>query len=467
MEFLPINVRITALPCLLVGGGGVATRKAKLLAQAGAQVCICAPDIEPELQALVDKTQGQVWLQPYNSNLINRSFRLVIAATNNPAVNAQVYHDCSAIGVLVNSVDDPDNSGFIMPAIIDRSPLIVSVSSGGSSPVLATRVRGQIEAMLPAATGKLASVANLMRGAVKAKFGNVTARRIFWQWWYDSPAVDEVYRATESLADIAKTMQDTYLTQYVDNSATGFVALVGAGPGDPDLLTFAAQRQMQLAEVVVYDRLVSPAILERCRRDAEFVYVGKANKEHTMRQEDINELLLSLAQQGKRVCRLKGGDPFIFGRGGEELMPLAEANIPFIVVPAVTAAIGCASYAGIPLTHRDYAQSVRFITGHLKDDTLVLPWQELIYEQQTLVIYMGLITLSQLVEQLTAHGLRSNMPVAIVSKGTLPDQQILIGTLATIVQQVALKQPAAPTIIIIGEVVKLHNKLYAKGNKGV
>ena len=243
------------------------------------------------------------------------------------------------------------------------------------------------------------------------------------------------------------------------NNSEGEVALVGAGPGDPELLTLKAWRLIQSAEVVLYDRLVSPEILSLIPESAERVHVGKQRANHTLPQDQINSRLVELARKGRKVVRLKGGDPFIFGRGGEEIETLAAAGVRFQVVPGITAASGCAAYAGIPLTHRDHAQSVRFVTGHLKNDTCDLPWKDFVQNNQTLVFYMGLVGLPIICQQLVAHGMSPEMPVALVSRGTTPHQQVVTGDLTNIVERVERNAVPAPTLVIIGNVVTLRSRL--------
>lgn len=457
MDVLPIAIKLTRQRCLVVGGGAIARRKANLLAQAGAQIDVLAPVVAPELAALATESGGVVTLAEYASSHDMSPYRLVIAATNDGAVNRMVFLHCESQNILVNSVDDPPHCRFILPAIIDRSPLLISVSSGGNSPVLARQLRSKIESLIPAQFGELAKFSGQWRPAVKAAIPNPDERRIFWENLYASTIGEQVLNGQRDAADAA--LPQALIDWQNDTKPRGEVYLVGAGPGDPDLLTFKALRLMQQADVVVYDRLVSAPIMELVRRDAERIYVGKARADHAVPQEDINHMLVRLAQEGKRVCRLKGGDPFIFGRGGEEIEQLVAADVAFQVVPGITAASGCSAYAGIPLTHRDYAQSVRFLTGHQKAGSPELPWEELIYEHQTLVLYMGLVGLRNICAQLIAHGLRADMPVALVSKGTTPEQKVIVGTVSTIADQIEDQHVPAPTLTIIGEVVNLRDKL--------
>ena len=454
MDIFPISLKLQQQPCLIVGGGHIAYRKALLLAKAGAKIDVLAPEIDDSLLQLVQQSHGQYVQDVFSSSTALRHYRLVIAATDNNRVNQQVFAACEAENVLVNSVDDPPHCRFMVPAIIDRSPLVISVASNGTSPVLSRQIRTQLESSIPHGMGKLAEFSGQWRAAVKQKIVNPEERRIFWEELYASPLKEQVFNDN---LDAANQSIQHALVEW--QTPKGEVYLVGAGPGDPELLTLKALRLMQQADVVIYDRLVSAPILELCRRDAEKVYVGKARSNHAVPQEGINALLVKYAQAGKRVCRLKGGDPFIFGRGGEEIQELYEAGVSFQVVPGITAASGCAAYAGIPLTHRDYAQSVRFLTGHLKEGSPELPWSELVYENQTLVLYMGLVGLESICEKLIAHGQRADMPVALISKGTTPEQKVVVGTLANIVSKVEQHQIQAPTLTIIGEVVNLREQL--------
>ena len=454
MDIFPISLKLQQQPCLIVGGGHIAYRKAVLLHKAGAVIHIIAPDIDANLLQLVEESQGQYIQALYPAQIQLNDYRLVIAATDDYAVNTQVFEDCEALKILVNSVDDPPHCRFMVPAIVDRSPLVISVASNGTSPVLSRQIRTQLETSIPHGMGKLAEFSGKWRAAVKAKISNPDERRVFWEDLYASPLKEQVFH--DNLVEADRLIEQVLLEW---KTPKGEVYLVGAGPGDPELLTLKALRLMQQADVVIYDRLVSPVIMELCRRDATKIYVGKARSNHAVPQEGINALLVEYASKGQRVCRLKGGDPFIFGRGGEEIQELFAAGVPFQVVPGITAASGCSAYAGIPLTHRDYAQSVRFLTGHLKEGSPELPWDELVYQNQTLVLYMGLVGLEKICEKLIEHGQRPDMPVALISKGTTPEQKVVVGTLADIASKVEENHIQAPTLTIIGDVVSLREQL--------
>ncbi len=454
MDYLPLFHDLRGHPVLVVGGGEVALRKGRLLAQAGARLRVVAPVIEPELLVLVTGCEG-VWLdRGYRAEDLN-GCRLAIAATDDGPLNARVSQDAQDAGIPVNVVDAPALCSVIFPAIVDRSPLVVAVSSGGDAPVLARLIRARIESWVPAAYGQLAGLAKTFRGRVKRLIPDVGRRRAFWEEVFQGEVAE---RLLAGRAGEAERLLEARLAG-APPSGVGEVYLVGAGPGDPDLLTFRALRLMQQADVVLYDRLVAPAIVDLCRRDAERIYVGKRRAEHALPQDQINRQLIELARQGKRVLRLKGGDPFIFGRGGEEIEELAAQGIPFQVVPGITAASGCAAYAGIPLTHRDHAQSVRFVTGHLKDGSCDLPWRDLTAPGQTLVFYMGLVGLPHICEQLIAHGCRGDTPVALVQQGTTARQRVFTGTLADLPALVARHEVHAPTLVIVGDVVRLREKL--------
>ena len=451
MDYLPAFHDIRGRLCLVVGGGEVAARKAGVLREAGARLRVVAPEIEPELAGLPGVEAVVARFAPHHLE----GAVLVVAATSDREVNRQVSELAGERNVPVNVVDDPELCSFIMPSILDRSPLMVAFSSGGGSPVLTRLLRGVLETVIPQNYSRLAAFAVRFRELVKERVTNPPKRRIFWERVLDGAVAERVLAGDDSAAE-AMLRQ---LLAGEDNTLTGEVYLVGAGPGDPDLLTFRALRLMQKADVVVYDNLVAMAIVDLTRRDAQRIFVGKQRANHTLRQEEINALLVRLAGEGKRVVRLKGGDPFIFGRGGEEIEALAAHDIPFQVVPGITAAAGVASYAGIPLTHRDHAQSCLFVTGHLKDGTMNLDWDALARPNQTVVVYMGLHGLATLCGELVRHGMSATTPVAIVQQGTTQNQRVITGTLATLPAIAEREKPRAPTLTIVGGVVTLHDKL--------
>ncbi len=456
MDFLPIFLDLKQKPCLVVGGGDVAARKVSLLLKAQADVTVVSPELQHELAD---------WLAEGKITHVAREFEdadikqpvLIFAATDNTGVNQRVSELANERGIAVNVVDKPSAGSFITPSIIDRSPVQIAISTGGASPVLARMIRTKLEGCIPASYGRLGALVSSFREKVKEKFSNNTDRKRFWENVLDSTIADRVFSGHEAEAEAE--LQKAIDAANPNPDFQGEVYLVGAGPGDPDLLTFRALRLMQACDVMVYDRLVSPAIRELVRRDAELIYVGKERDKHTMQQENINELLVRLAKEGKRVLRLKGGDPFIFGRGGEEIELLAQNNVPFQVVPGITAAAGCASYAGIPLTHRDYSQACVFVTGHLKDGTVDLNWPALAQPNQTVVFYMGLHGAPTLCKEMMAHGMPPSTPVALVQKGTTPEQKTIIATLDTLEETVKNHEFKPPTLIIVGEVVSLKEKL--------
>jgi len=459
MDFFPVFLKLQDQPCLVVGGGEVAARKAEALLRAGARVTVVAPETAEALAALIE--QGRV---TYHAGVFEpeqvEGQRVVVAATDNDTVNAEISRICRERNILVNAVDAPELCTYITPAIVDRSPLLIAISSGGDAPVLARLWRARLEGMIPAAYGRLAALAGRMRSRVKTALPSFERRLRFWEQVFDGPVATHMLAGRNERA--AQALEEA-LTQAADEAGqplTGEVYLVGAGPGDPDLLTFRALRLMQRADVVLYDRLISPGVLELVRKDAERIYVGKASRNHTLRQEGINALLVKLAKEGKRVVRLKGGDPFIFGRGGEEIASLADERIPFEVVPGITAASGCATYAGIPLTHRDYAQSCQFVTGHpAKSGEIDLDWVSLARRGQTVVFYMGLAGLPVLCRKLLENGLPDDWPAALIQQGTTAAQKVWTGTLATLPGIAEHEEVRAPSLVIVGEVVQLHQKL--------
>lgn len=456
MEFFPVFMDIKSKPCLVVGGGSVAARKVSLLRKAKGQVVVVSPKLCNEMQAWVDKGDIEYQAREFEPADLDGKV-LVIAATDVESVNRHVSELASARSLPVNVVDQPELCSFITPSMIDREPVQIAISTGGASPVLARQLRAKLESSIPGNYGRLAAIVEEYRDEVKERFANVELRRNFWESILEGRFSELVLTGKEKAAreELLKQLDEaSHQTE-----SKGEVYLVGAGPGDPDLLTFRALRLMQQADVVVYDRLVSQPILEMVRRDAEFIYAGKARADHAIPQEEINMLLARLAKEGKRVLRLKGGDPFIFGRGGEEIETLMEEGVAFQVVPGITAAAGCASYSGIPLTHRNYAQSVSFVTGHLKDGSTDLNWTMLAQPKQTVVFYMGLNGVKTICEQLISHGRNANTPAALVEKGTTPEHKVHIGDLSSLPAMAESGDIKPPTLIIVGEVVELHEKL--------
>ena len=456
MDFLPIFLDLKGRTCVVIGGGEVAARKVGLLLGAGAQVRVYAPALGETLGRLARAGKIGHFPSDFRAEQLDEA-ALAIAATDDDAVNRAVHEAAGARRIPVNVVDHPELSSFIMPSIIDRSPVVAAVSTGGASPVLARLIRARLETLIPAGFGRLAQLAAGFRDRVKGRITQPERRRRFWEEVLGGYIAELVYSGQDAAARAALQKKlDT-----VDNGAavTGEVYLVGGGPGDPELLTLRALRLMQQADVVVHDRLVSQEVLNLVRLEAARIYAGKERDQHTLPQEDINQLLVRLARAGKRVLRLKGGDPFIFGRGGEEIDTLMQQGIPFQVVPGITAAAGCAAYAGIPLTHRDYAQAVMFVAGHLKDGTMNLNWKALAQPRQTLVFYMGLRGAEIICRELARHGLPASTPAALVQQGTTRRQRVLTGTLETLPRIVAQAGVQAPTLIIVGEVVRLREKL--------
>jgi len=456
MEYLPLFVDLKDRNCLVVGGGEVAARKAGLLLKANASVTIVAPEISAATQRLLDENKLIYLNTVFDQTQLVGTF-LVVAATDNEVVNRRVYDHAKENNVLVNVADNTELCDFILPSILDRSPMIVAVSSGGKSPILARQLRARLETLIPPSYGNLATLVGRYRDSVKAKLPTLALRRRFWSDILQGRVADHVLAGRNKQAE--QTLNALLEQSKTDELQQGEVYLVGAGPGDPELLTFKALRLMQQADVVFYDRLVSKEVLDLVRREAEQIYVGKQREWHTVRQEEINQLLVTHAKLGKRVLRLKGGDPFIFGRGGEEIETLASEKIPFQVVPGITAASGCSTYAGIPLTHRDYSQSCIFVTGQLKQGELDLNWSALVQANQTVVVYMGLAGLPTLSHQLLENGMSADTPAALVQQGTTAQQKVWVSTIAELPGVAEREQPVAPTLVIIGHVVSLHNKL--------
>lgn len=455
MDYFPLFLDLRQQPCLVVGGGDIALRKTQALIRAQASVILVAPHVRDDLENLLESNNAVIHYREFKDSDVTDK-KLVIAATDDEQINEAVSLAAKQLNILVNVVDSPNLSTAIMPSIVDRNPIIVAISSAGKAPILARQARAKIETLLPAAYGELAALAGQFRDRVKNTIKNLGDRRYFWESILEGLPAERFMRGDKNGA---KELIEKQIESFDQRENVGEVYLVGAGPGDPDLLTFKALRLMQQADIVLYDRLVSPGVMDLVRRDADKVYVGKRRSDHAVPQTSINQLLVDHAKQGKRVLRLKGGDPFIFGRGGEEIETLSEHNIPFQIVPGITAASGCASYAGIPLTHRDHAQSVRFITGHLQSDESNLYFPELLDPKQTLVFYMGLVGLPKICAKLIEHGRDPATPAALVEKGTTSLQRVITGSILNLPDKIASHEVSAPTLVIIGDVVKLQDKL--------
>ena len=456
MRYFPLFIDTQQSHCLIVGAGEVAARKLELILKSEASVTVVAPWMCDTVKSYADNPRVTLIEREFADTDLTEQ-QMVFVATSETDINQHIHDIAREKGILVNVVDNTPLCQFITPSIIDRSPSVIAMSSGGVAPVLLRYLRQKLESVIPANISRLGAFSEKFREKVKSSLKGVTARRYFWEDVLDGDIAELVEKGQPEKAD-ARFLEALSAAQS-EQKIEGQVYLVGAGPGDPDLLTFRALRLMQKADVVVYDRLVSPAILELVRRDAEKIYVGKAKSNHTLPQEQINSLMVEEAKKGNRVVRLKGGDPFIFGRGGEEIEELIAAGIDFQVVPGITAASGASTYAGIPLTHRDHAQSVTFATGHLKNGTIDLNWPALAHQNQTIVFYMGLTGLPVICSKLIEHGLSASTPIALVQEATRESQKVITGTLDTITAHPQLDEMKPPTLIIVGSVVTLHNKL--------
>ncbi len=456
MTFLPIVFNAKGRLCLVVGGGDVAVRKIARLLQAEAQVRVVSPTLNEELTQLLADNRIDHDAKDFSAKHLD-DCALVIAATDDGKLNQRVSELAQARNIPVNVVDSPELCTFIMPSVVDRAPVQIAISTGGASPVLARLLRARLETMIPAAYGRLATLMADFRGRVKKRFPKMRDRRRFWEQILQGPIAEMLFAGQDkaALAALESELDQTASSP----QSVGEIYLVGGGPGDPDLLTFRALRLMQQADVVLYDRLVAPALLELTRKDAKRIYVGKEKGQHAMGQQEIIEILVRLAKEGNRVLRLKGGDPFIFGRGGEEIETLSAEGIPFQVVPGITAASGCACYAGIPLTHRDHAHSCIFVTAHLKDGSMNLNWNALVQPKQTIAVYMGVHGIDVLCRELIAHGMGAGTPAALVQQGTTQKQRVFAATLQTLPEIIKEHEIHPPSLIIVGDVVKLHESL--------
>ena len=453
MKRFPLFVNLDKLPVLVVGGGEIAERKINLIIKANAKVEVLARKFSPNVENLINKNK----LKKIKSNLdistLDSNYSLIIAATDNKQINKKLFNFANKNNILINVVDQPDLCTCTFGSIVERGDLVVAISTGGSAPVFARNLREKFETLLPQSTKQLIDFSASIREKVMNSFSQFNKRRIFWELFFDA------FAAKKNITKSNLTSLTNQLIKTLKNKHSGEVFLVGAGPGDPELLTLRALHLIQKADVCIYDNLVSKEILELVRRDAHMIYAGKLRNNHTIEQKEINQLLVNYAKKGLRVLRLKGGDPFMFGRGGEEISELMTQKIKFQVVPGITAASGVSAYAGIPLTHRDYSQSCIFITGHEKNGKLNINWSNLIHENQTIVIYMGLNSLPIIVQNLIDSGMRKNMPIALVQEGTTEKQKVMVSTISRVISKTLKSDIQSPVIIIIGEVVKLRKTI--------
>ncbi|HET6553282.1 MAG TPA: siroheme synthase CysG [Dyella sp.] len=454
MKLYPLFADLSGRQVLVVGGGVVGERKVAGLLEAGARVTVGSPELTPLLRDWA--RQGRIiWQEGFFSDAWLDGAWLVVAATDDPKLHEHVRAHAEARQVFLNVVDDADRSSFHVPAVIDRSPLTIAISSGGHAPMLARLLRERLEVLVDPVVGSLATLLAEMRGRIRARLPDLTRRRRFYERLLSGPVQSLLRRGQHALAEASVER----LLEASDLPRAGSVVLVGAGPGDAGLLTLRALRALNEADVILHDRLVSGAVLALARRDAERIEVAKQAGQHHATQEQIHALMLEHAAAGKRVVRLKGGDPFIFGRGGEEIAFLRDHGIAYEVVPGITAALACAAYAGIPLTHRDYAQSVRLITAHCRNSVDTLDWAALAQDRQTLAVYMGSSELATLQAQLLAHGRAASTPFALVENGSRPEQRVITGTLAELAAQAALHEVRSPALLILGEVAALAHSL--------
>ena len=455
MIFSPLFLDLSKKNCLILGGGIIATRKLLSLKDSGMIFTIISPEVTKEIESFAKDTKNITIIRDkYISQNLSKYY-LIIIATNDKSTNKQALEDAKKSDILINTAEDSVNGNVLIPSVVKRDPIQIAISSGGASPILTRVIKNRLEYSIPFGFSALAKIMMQFRSKVKSKFKLVKERRIFWENFLDSPISEMVLSGHLDKAN--KMLEKDIENGAIENS--GEVYLVGSGPGDPELLTFRALRLMQKADVVIYDRLVSDPIMNLLRKDSEKIYVGKERADHAMPQEEINDLLVRLAKDGKKVLRLKGGDPFIFGRGGEEIESLIDYKIPFQIVPGITAASGCSSYAGIPLTHRDFSQACIFVTGHLKDGSINLNWQMLAHPNQTLIFYLGMHGAKIICKELIKHGLNKETPAALITKGTTPEQKIYLGDLQTLPSIISNNEIKPPTLMIIGNVVKLHEKL--------
>ncbi|QCU90231.1 siroheme synthase CysG [Thiomicrorhabdus sediminis] len=471
MDYLPIFMNIKDQPCLIVGGGVVAARKADLFIQSGARVSVIAPELKAEMQRFL--AQGKIdWVRAeFSAAIVQQNFvqalpKLVISATDEQAVNLAAYEFCQKHDIPVNVADQTEYCDFILPAIVDRSPMTIAISTGGRSPVLARVMKARLEAMIPHGFAKLTDLVGQYRDKVKDAIQSLDGRKAFWEKLLDSVFIDKAVhgKAQEAQAMLEKQLENAGQFEQMPD---GEVYIIGAGPGDPELMTFKAQRLLQQADVVLYDRLVSDEIVDLARREAERVYVGKKSKHHALPQEEICQLLVDYAKQGKKVARLKGGDPYIFGRGGEEVEVLASAGIDYQVVPGITAAAGCAAYADFPLTHREFSQSVALVTGHQQEGAAAIDYARLASSGDTMVFYMGIKNAPKIQAGLIAHGMTADTPAAIIEKGTRIDQKVTVTSLGKLTETINQNRIKPPALLVVGEVIKVRERILSAKQQGI
>jgi uroporphyrin-III C-methyltransferase/precorrin-2 dehydrogenase/sirohydrochlorin ferrochelatase len=453
MKRFPLFVNLDKLPVLVVGGGDIAERKINLIIKANANVEVLARKFSPNVEQLISKKKLKKIKKSLDISSLGSNYSLIIAATDNKQINKKLFNFAKKNNILINVVDQPELCTCTFGSIVERGDLVVAISTGGSAPVFARNLREKFETLLPQSTKQLIDFSASIREKVIRSFSQFNKRRIFWELFFDA------FATKKNITKSNLTKLSNQLIKSLKNKKSGEVFLVGAGPGDSELLTLRALHLIQKADVCIYDNLVSKEILELVRRDAHMIYAGKLRNNHTIEQKEINKLLVAYAKKGLRVLRLKGGDPFMFGRGGEEISELMTKKIKFQVVPGITAATGVSAYAGIPLTHRDYSQSCTFITGHEKNGELNINWNNLINENQTIVIYMGLNSLPTIAQNLIDYGMRKNMPIALVQEGTTDNQKVLVSTISRVNTKILKTDIQSPVIIIIGEVVKLRKTI--------
>jgi len=453
MKRFPLFVNLDKLPVLVVGGGDIAERKINLIIKANANVEVLARKFSPNVEQLISKKKLKKIKKSLDISSLGSNYSLIIAATDNKQINKKLFNFAKKNNILINVVDQPELCTCTFGSIVERGDLVIAISTGGSAPVFARNLREKFETLLPQSTKQLIDFSASIREKVIRSFSQFNKRRIFWELFFDA------FETKKNTTKLNLTKLSNQLIKSLGNKNSGEVFLVGAGPGDPELLTLRALHLIQKADVCIYDNLVSKDILELVRRDAHMIYAGKLRNNHTIEQKEINKLLVNYAKKGLRVLRLKGGDPFMFGRGGEEISELMAKKIKFQVVPGITAAMGVSAYAGIPLTHRDYSQSCMFITGHEKNGELNINWNNLTNENQTIVIYMGLNSLPTIAQNLIDYGMRKDMPIAVVQEGTTENQKVVVSTISRVNAKILKTDIQSPVIIIIGEVVKLRKTI--------